>query len=272
MAGMVEIIKSSSLELVRKLRAKYKDGDIVDLPPIFVELMSTTIVNTCVGHGRAYDLIDYKTEKGIEKMPIYEAMMKITTATFGRIESLTNMFFPFLIDKVMPWEGDFKFNLNSVKSKMQGYIDERTSNPNANEEYDDILQYILKDEYFSKNHHEIIDILITFFIAGAQTQQVATANMVYYLEMYPEHKKRLFDTIHPVCDKIKDFQKELTMEVVEEFDFIRSCFNESMRLEPPAFVSIGGCFSKDVTIGGVNFKADQTCFAINITAIHNDPR
>jgi len=111
---MVEIIKSSSLELVRKLRAKYKDGDIVNLPPIFVELMSTTIVNTCVGHGRAYDLIDYKTDKGIEKIPIYEAMTKITNATFTRVEALTNILFPFLVDKLMPWEGDFKFNLNSV--------------------------------------------------------------------------------------------------------------------------------------------------------------
>lgn len=67
--------------------------------------------------------------------------------------------------------------------------------------------------------------------------------MVYYIEMYPEYKKRLFDLIHPVTDKMTDLQKELTLDVVEDFDFIRKCFNESMRMEPPAFMSAGACFS-----------------------------
>mmetsp|Transcript_21167 Transcript_21167/g.29262 ORF Transcript_21167/g.29262 Transcript_21167/m.29262 type:complete len:92 (+) Transcript_21167:933-1208(+) len=91
--------------------------------------------------------------------------------------------------------------------------------------------------------------MISFFIAGAQTQQIATANMVYYIEMYPEYKKRLFEIIHPVTDKMNDMQKELTLDIVEDFDFIRACFNESMRLEPPAFISAGGCFSQDVAVG-----------------------
>lgn len=67
--------------------------------------------------------------------------------------------------------------------------------------------------------------------------------MVYFIEMYPECKKRLFNLIHPITDKINDFQNELTLEVVDDFDYIRACFNESMRKEPPAFISAASCFS-----------------------------
>eukprot|EP00351_Strombidinopsis_sp_SopsisLIS2011_P004582 CAMPEP_0116881258 /NCGR_PEP_ID=MMETSP0463-20121206/13372_1 /TAXON_ID=181622 /ORGANISM="Strombidinopsis sp, Strain SopsisLIS2011" /LENGTH=36 /DNA_ID= /DNA_START= /DNA_END= /DNA_ORIENTATION= len=35
MAGMIEIIKSSTLELVKKLRQKHKDGEVIDIIPVF---------------------------------------------------------------------------------------------------------------------------------------------------------------------------------------------------------------------------------------------
>lgn len=57
---MVEIIKSSSLELVHKIRREYKDGDKIDLAATMCEMMSTLIVNICVGHGRAYDLVEFE--------------------------------------------------------------------------------------------------------------------------------------------------------------------------------------------------------------------
>eukprot|EP00351_Strombidinopsis_sp_SopsisLIS2011_P002864 CAMPEP_0116872190 /NCGR_PEP_ID=MMETSP0463-20121206/2882_1 /TAXON_ID=181622 /ORGANISM="Strombidinopsis sp, Strain SopsisLIS2011" /LENGTH=67 /DNA_ID=CAMNT_0004512047 /DNA_START=913 /DNA_END=1116 /DNA_ORIENTATION=+ len=67
--------------------------------------------------------------------------------------------------------------------------------------------------------------------------------MIYHLEMNQQYKKRLLDIIHSKCDKMKDMQRELTQDVVQGFDFITACFNETMRLEPPAFVSTPSCFS-----------------------------
>eukprot|EP00351_Strombidinopsis_sp_SopsisLIS2011_P001240 CAMPEP_0116878622 /NCGR_PEP_ID=MMETSP0463-20121206/10362_1 /TAXON_ID=181622 /ORGANISM="Strombidinopsis sp, Strain SopsisLIS2011" /LENGTH=88 /DNA_ID=CAMNT_0004527007 /DNA_START=380 /DNA_END=643 /DNA_ORIENTATION=- len=77
MEGMIEIMKSTTIEMVRDIREKYKDGSIIDFVEISSELMSALVVNVCVGHGRAYDLIDYKTEKGTEKIPMYQAMINI---------------------------------------------------------------------------------------------------------------------------------------------------------------------------------------------------
>lgn len=75
MAGMIEIIKSSALEIVRKLRKEHKDGDVIDFIPVSIELMSSLIVNVCVGPGRAYDIIDFNTPNGPEKIPVYKAMI-----------------------------------------------------------------------------------------------------------------------------------------------------------------------------------------------------
>lgn len=141
MAGMIEIIKSSSIELVRKMRKNHKDGDEIDFIKVAVELMSTLIVNVCVGHGRAYDLIDQKDNNGkLIKMTLYEAMIKNTGDVTGRVENPINILFPQLNSTVsMPWDADFKFNLDSLRAKMQTFTDERNSNPKADEEFDDIL-------------------------------------------------------------------------------------------------------------------------------------
>lgn len=138
---MIEIIKSSTIELARKLRENHKDGDVIDFIKVSTELMSTLIVNVCVGHGRAYDLIDQKDKNGaMIKMTVYDAMIRNTADLTARTETPMNIFFPMLNETVdMPWDADFKFNLESLKAKMQTFTDERNKNPNANEEFDDIL-------------------------------------------------------------------------------------------------------------------------------------
>lgn len=75
MVGMIAIIKSTSLEMVRKIRRENKDGDIVDFVKISAELMSIVIVNVCVGNGRAYDKIEFIGTNGKQKICLYEAMI-----------------------------------------------------------------------------------------------------------------------------------------------------------------------------------------------------
>lgn len=137
---MIEIIKSSALEIVRNLRKNHKDGEVIDFVPVAIELMSTLIVNVCVGHGRAYDMIDYKGKNGLEKIPVYEAMIRNVRDLTARTETLKHILFPKLNETIsMPWDADFKFNIDSIRAKMQAYTDERNKNPKANEEFDDIL-------------------------------------------------------------------------------------------------------------------------------------
>lgn len=45
--------------------------------------------------------------------------------------------------------------------------------------------------------------------------------------------------------------ENLTSELVENFNFTRNCWFESLRLVPPASMSSLACFSEDTTIGKV---------------------
>lgn len=67
-----------------------------------------------------------------------------------------NVLFPYLNEYInMPWDADFKFNIESIRNKMSSFVDERLKNPKCNEQFDDILQFLLKDEYYAKNTVEI---------------------------------------------------------------------------------------------------------------------
>jgi cytochrome P450 len=58
---------------------------------------------------------------------------------------------------------------------------------------------------------------------------------------------------------------------VDKFEYVRHCWNEAMRLQPPVPSSSTSYFSKAVCIKGVQFKKD-TRFTINFGAIHMDPK
>lgn len=68
-----------------------------------------------------------------------------------------------------------------------------------------------------------------------------------------------------------DLQKDVTLDIVEDYDYLRNCFNEVLRIEPARYVSLLDCFNADVNVGNVTFKKDQPFF-INIKAIHRDPQ
>jgi len=59
------------------------------------------------------------------------------------------------------------------------------------------------------------------------------------------------------------------METADDFDYLRLCFYESMRIEPPSPFTTSNCFDKDVTIDGITIKAGDGFF-INMNAIHHD--
>jgi len=96
--------------MVRKIRKEYKEGDMIDLASTMNEMMSTLIVNICVGHGRAYDLVEFEHfddqgPKGVDKIPIYLAILKMTNFLFIRAQNLANVLFPFMAQYTFwPWD------------------------------------------------------------------------------------------------------------------------------------------------------------------------
>lgn len=55
-----------------------------------------------------------------------------------------------------------------------------------------------------------------------------------YLNNYPDVAKKLHAEIDKVLDPIKDDPYEkLDLETSEQFEYLRNCFNESLRIETP---------------------------------------
>lgn len=93
-----------------------------------------------------------------------------------------------------------------------------------------------------------------------------------YLAKDPKVKQSLLDEIDKVfaaLDASKNYD-DYDIETSENFEYLRYCFYESMRLEPPVPMSSSNMFSRDVNIGGINIKAG-TRFHVNITQLHHDP-
>ena len=44
----------------------------------------------------------------------------------------------------------------------------------------------------------------------------------------------------------------------EKLEYVRMCYNESMRMEAPAPATGAGCFNKDVKINGVDFYEGES--------------
>ena len=62
---------------------------------------------------------------------------------------------------------------------------------------EDFLSHLLADEYFSKPENEIIivDEMIDFFIAAAQTSKSAVSNLMHHLIKHKEMNQKLLQDI-----------------------------------------------------------------------------
>ena len=63
----------------------------------------------------------------------------------------------------------------------------------------------------------------------------------------------------------------MTIDHVDQFDYVRYCWYEAMRLEPPVPRSLSNVFCKKVTIAGVDFEPGVELM-LNFKGIQKDPR
>lgn len=114
---------------------------------------------------------------------------------------------------------------------------------------------------------------MTLFLAGTAATKIAIVNMLVHLVRNPELKAKLLAEVDEVTNTFKDsrdLQEKYELEVADEFEFLRQCFNESLRIEPPGLITNTSYFNSDVTLdNNVHIKAGQP-FIFNIDAIHND--
>ena len=136
----------------------------------------------------------------------------------------------------------------------------------------DLLGILLQNELYRGDDERTKDELIIFFLAGNETVKISSTNTVCYLTQYPTVKNNFMNCIIPTLDKASEnFVEKLTIDEVETLEYVRFCWHESMRLQPPAPGSSTNKFSKTVRIKGIDFTP-TTGWTVNFQAIHNDPK
>lgn len=73
-------------------------------------------------------------------------------------------------------------------------------------------------------------------------------------------------------DSNRSIFEQFDLEVAEEFNFTKMCFNESLRIEAPVPLSSTNCFSQDVKMSNDVVVKKGHCFQISIGNIHSDPK
>lgn len=67
----------------------------------------------------------------------------------------------------------------------------------------------------------LIDEVFTFFMAGMETIQVSTTNLIYYVNRDKEIQKKFLAEILPPIEKVKDdILNKLEYDTVMEFDYL----------------------------------------------------
>jgi cytochrome P450 len=167
----------------------------------------------------------------------------------------------------------YKRNVQSMRQGIRKIIESRKSgnSQSAFEDGGDLLSILLSSELWAGNIEKTIDELIMMIMAGNETIMVSMTNTIMHLAQDPAVRTRLMDEICPVLDKAAhDFVGALSIEDTDEFEFLRRCWHEAMRMCPPISVPPPQNFSRPVKIKGINYTPDDIFF-INVEAIHNDP-
>lgn len=112
-----------------------------------------------------------------------------------------------------------------------------------------MLSILLADtETYGTRDEAIKDEMFTIFFAGMKTVQASTSNFIYFMTKHPEYKQKFLAEVIPVVEKAKgDFVKDLEYDDVMEFDYLRQCYNEVLRIEPPAAMTFAQTVSEDTT-------------------------
>ena len=135
---------------------------------------------------------------------------------------------------------------------------------------DDLLSMLIdaKDEETgeSMSRIQIRDEVMTIFLAGNETSSNALTWTIYMLSQNPDAEQKMIDEI----DEKLNSGIELNFKTVGEFHYVKQVIEESMRLNPPAWL-VGRRSINEDEIGGYHIEK-QTNVLIPIVYLHHSER
>ncbi|MDB5283901.1 MAG: cytochrome, partial [Bacteroidota bacterium] len=159
----------------------------------------------------------------------------------------------FRIPQWVPLPSQIRLNRNRkvLEDTISEIIEKRKADKNH---FDDLLSMLIEvedaDTKERMSDKQLRDEVLTIFLAGHETTANALAFTFYLLAKHPEIKKRVQQEIETVLKGA-----ELNYELLGKLEYTTMVIKESLRLYPPAWVTVREAAKEDVIDGyQVNFN------------------
>lgn len=154
----------------------------------------------------------------------------------------------------------------AIKQVVIDIIEKRRS---STERYDDLLGMLMEvedaDTGEKMSNEQILDEVITIFLAGHETTAVALTWLFHCLDENPEVVDKLIEE-----EKLVLGGKNPTVENLRSLEYTKMALDETLRLYPPVWV-IGRQSIGDDKLGEFDIPNNSNCL-IPVYYIHRDPK
>lgn len=177
----------------------------------------------------------------------------------------------YFVDKeIFTVDKRFFANSYAIRGLLKQVIQTKRKLNISQEDASDIVSLLLHEESYASDD-EIIDDLIILFIAGSATVQNTTTNFIVNMLANPEEYKRLLAEVDPFMDGVRDnVMEKMLISNVDELEYVKLAYVETMRLNTPVWTSATSCMNKDSKISGVNMRSEEA-FWVGLGLAARDP-
>ncbi|CAK4649686.1 hypothetical protein LEN26_013181 [Aphanomyces euteiches] len=241
LVAMVPAIHSIAIHFADRL-IKESTADIVPL----VKLAILDAIGACA-FGQSFDALDDPSN------PIVDAFTflldDLNRRTHEDVLNPANMF------HWLPTDNNKKFHAKTkiLREAIDALVASRLSKTSAS--HHDLLQFMIDavtEEESGVTPQSFSDNLLTFLFAGFDTTSITLAYAFYLLAIHPDVQDKALAEVRQVVGS-----SDITYEMAQNLPFCTAIIMESLRLFPPAFLTVR-TLESNMTIGRHDVPAGTT--------------
>lgn len=250
LASFVDLYALATNDLIAEWN-KLEDGSEINVSKGFMQLTLGIIAKAMFSTdvGDAYKVIDKQFDIANESL----------------IKRVTDPI-PFPLWFPLPKVQRERKSYDAIKQIVIEIIEKRRK---SQDRYDDLLAMLMEvedaDTGEKMSDEQILDEVITIFLAGHETTAVALTWLMHCLDENPDVTEKLLEEEKTILNG-----ENPTVENLRSLEYTRMVIDEALRLYPPVWV-IGRQSTGDDKLGEYDLPANTNCL-IPVYYIHRDPR
>ena len=264
LTGLVDLMLPPIEEFAAAWEAR-PDGDELDVSAAMVELTLEVVGRALMGQGfgQVANEIRPAVVEGVES-GVYAAQLQVAVGARRRLVALAARILHD-VPMVVPRLRNIQWMMRTIDRVIYDVIRDHEENPHDEGDLVSLLLNARDDDGQPMPRKRIRDELATFMLAGHETTANGLAWMWLLLAEHPDARARMLDEVDNVLGG-----RPPTAADAERLPWTSACFQEALRLYPPAWIMPRKAAVDDV-IGGHRIRKGTTVW-IPIYLLQRDAR